>query len=586
MRRGRRACERRRAPMTRPQSTVQRPWLRGVYALVPIVLWAATRGLWAPDEPRYAEVAREAFERDLLVMHLNGELYYAKPPLVYWLSGFMGSLCAWSELALRAPSLVATLLTALLARRLARRLWGESEASWTPLLFLATPMVLEIGGRLQLDPVLCCACLAAVVCAHEALDRARAQAFAWLCAAGLCAGLGALAKGPVAWLHVGTGVLALQLVRARAGVSRERRALAWLAFVALALAPVLAWALAASAREPALYRALFFGEHIGRVVDGTQHRGPPWEHLLHFPLLFLPWTPLLALALAGAWRDARLWRRGKARASEIDFGRLALALWFASEFVVFSAMPPKRDLYLLPIYPVAALLGARALACSLAAPRGEARLMRIPAALLGGVGVLIAFAGTVLVAGGAAGLVELAQRLSRADRDELAAARELVEPLGPALLVVGLALAVACALAWRSLGRESLGRERLARASNELAAGLCAAWALFALLCAPALDSRKSARELALWLAARPEKPSAIACVGVQPEGFRFYGRVPAVKEDLATALDREGDQFLALVAPDEFARLKPEVRDRTRVLDARAAAERGVVVLGRARGR
>lgn len=580
--------------MIRPHSTAQRPWLWGFYALVPIVLWAATRGLWAPDEPRYAEVAREAFERDLLVMHLNGELYYAKPPLVYWLSGFMGSVCAWSELALRVPSLVATLLTALLARRLARRLWGESEASWTPLLFLATPMVLEIGGRLQLDPVLCCACFAAVVFAHEApassapassgVGRTRAEFLVWMCAAGLCAGLGALAKGPVAWLHVGTGILALRLVRARSAapsVSFATRALASFAFVGLALAPVLVWALAASAREPALYRALFFGEHIGRVVDGTQHRGPPWEHLLHFPLLFLPWTPLLALALAGAWRDARLWRR----ASEIDFGRLALALWFAIEFVVFSAMPPKRDLYLLPIYPVAALLGARVLARSFetrsAAPGIEARWMRVPAALLGFVGGLIALAGAALAAGGAQALGELAQRLARVDGDDLAAARELVEPLGAALLVVGLALAAGCALAWRSLARRDV-----ARASNELAAGLCAAWALFALLCAPALDSRKSARELALWLAARPEKPSAISCMGVQPEGFRFYGRLPAVKEDLAIALEREGDRFLALVAPDDLARLSPQVRDRTRVLDARAAAERGVVVLGRAPGR
>jgi len=67
--------------------------------MLPMVASAWVRDLWAPDEPRYAQVAREIFEGgDFLVMHLCGELYPDKPPLLFWLSGLFGWLSGWSEL--------------------------------------------------------------------------------------------------------------------------------------------------------------------------------------------------------------------------------------------------------------------------------------------------------------------------------------------------------------------------------------------------------------------------------------------------------------------------------------------------------
>ena len=77
--------------------------------LAPILALALLRELWAPDEPRYAEIAKEAFEsRSFLVLRLNGELYPDKPPLVYWLAGLCGSLTGWAEIALRLPSIAAS----------------------------------------------------------------------------------------------------------------------------------------------------------------------------------------------------------------------------------------------------------------------------------------------------------------------------------------------------------------------------------------------------------------------------------------------------------------------------------------------
>ena len=47
------------------------------------------RDLWSPDEPRYAQVAREMLETgDWVAPHLNGGVYREKPPLYFWFIAF------------------------------------------------------------------------------------------------------------------------------------------------------------------------------------------------------------------------------------------------------------------------------------------------------------------------------------------------------------------------------------------------------------------------------------------------------------------------------------------------------------------
>ena len=161
--------------------------------MLPMIFSAAVRDLWAPDEPRYAEVAKEIFEHgSVLVMHLCGQLYPDKPPLLFWLSGFAGKLSHWSEFAMRWPSLLATFLTAWMIIIFARRWWGELEARWAPIFFLSSAMVAEIGGRLQIDPLLTALGTGALLLAGTEFSSSRKRSAA-LNGAGLLTGIGALA---------------------------------------------------------------------------------------------------------------------------------------------------------------------------------------------------------------------------------------------------------------------------------------------------------------------------------------------------------------------------------------------------------
>lgn len=123
----------------------------------PLVFWAATafllfwalgiRGLWGP-EGRWAEITREMLlTRDFFHPAINGNPYFDKPLLTYWLvamaSAGIGRLNEW---AVRIPSAVSALLGLWATVYLGRRLWSEEvgrAAGW----MLLTTYGLLFWGR-------------------------------------------------------------------------------------------------------------------------------------------------------------------------------------------------------------------------------------------------------------------------------------------------------------------------------------------------------------------------------------------------------------------------------------------------------
>jgi hypothetical protein len=86
--------------------------------------------------------------------------------------------------------------------------------------------------------------------------------------------------------------------------------------------------------------------HVQRYTAGSGHRQPFFYYLTTFPADFSPWSLFVLPALA-------YYRTGLRRLTEP--GALFLLLWFAVPFLFFSLSDTKRDLYLLPVFPPAAL---------------------------------------------------------------------------------------------------------------------------------------------------------------------------------------------------------------------------------------
>ena len=91
--------------------------------------------LVGPDEPRYAEVAREMFSSgDYISTKLCGCLWFEKPALFYWLAALSYRLFGVNEFAARFPSGIAALISIL---ALYFMLWRTGFVRWARVASLA-----------------------------------------------------------------------------------------------------------------------------------------------------------------------------------------------------------------------------------------------------------------------------------------------------------------------------------------------------------------------------------------------------------------------------------------------------------------
>ena len=106
----------------------------------------ATR-LWDDDETIYASCAREMLARgDWVVPYYNAQVFFDKPPLVYWSIMAGLGLFGQTEFAARFFSAVLAVATCLLAYFFGRRLFGATSGLWAGIVAAST-IVFTISAR-------------------------------------------------------------------------------------------------------------------------------------------------------------------------------------------------------------------------------------------------------------------------------------------------------------------------------------------------------------------------------------------------------------------------------------------------------
>lgn len=324
--------------------------LLAVLAAVLALLNLGGYDLWPPDEPRFAEVAREMRQSgDYLVPRINGEPYKEKPPLLFWTQ----AVCAVpfgdvTETPTRLPSALAGIATVLLTYALVRRLYDERTAFWAGLILATTQRFWWQTHFGQIDMLLT-ACLTGAFLSfwlwYTGKQRRYLLAFYLLIAAG------AYAKGPPALVF--PLLMALTFLSGRKEERRQLHlvtgTLGVLVLVALWLVPA---RMAASAEAASGAGAGIAGnlirQTVGRFIFGISHANPPWYYLEQLPVDLLPWALFLP------WTVLWVWQRRKGN-REMRF----LLSWILPALIFFSISLGKRSVYLLPLYPAFAALLAR-----------------------------------------------------------------------------------------------------------------------------------------------------------------------------------------------------------------------------------
>ncbi len=313
---------------------------------VAVLLWGlGSIPLMSVNEARRAVPLQEMLvSGDWLLPTLNGQLYIAKPPLLYWLTATLATLTGSSgEWVVRLPSALTALAVIWWAHALVRATLGRWPALFFVLVLVGNAGFAGFGRRGEIEMLLAALCGGALLAVFRFLFLSGGRG--WLLLSYTLLALAVLTKGPVALLFVTLPLLVHALL------TRDRRVWSalgywpgWLAFVVVA-AP---WYLAVVAKvglEP--WHEVVLVDVLGKVNSISP--APIYGYPLWVLGDFLPWSLLLLATPRGTWR---CWRSQR----ELVFLLVAVL----APLLMLSLFDEKHAKYLLPAYlPLAVLVGAR-----------------------------------------------------------------------------------------------------------------------------------------------------------------------------------------------------------------------------------
>ena len=306
-------------------------------------------GLVGADEPRYAQIAREMLQRsDWVTPVLYGQPWLEKPPLYYW-----GAMLAYkatggvSDWAARLPSAILCSLMIFFVYVWARHFRRGMQLD-AALITASSAILIGFGRSASTDMPLTAVFTAAMLCWYGWYSN---QNRGWLLGFYLFAGLGTLAKGPVAV------VLAGLIIVIFAAMQHDGRLLLrtlWPAGILLYLAVTLPWFIAVQRANPEFLRTFFLQHNLARyTTDLYRHHQPFWYYLPVALLALVPWTVFVVAALVDAIRD---WRFSVQQPPGVEYLRTYLAIWLLVPIAFFSLSQSKLPGYILPAIPAGTIL--------------------------------------------------------------------------------------------------------------------------------------------------------------------------------------------------------------------------------------
>ena len=446
----------------------------GLFAAVLFGVRLGARDLWNPNEPIYGEAVAEMARRgEWLVPYVNGLVFAEKPILYYWLALAAAKLLGGvSELTLRVPSMLAGIATVLGTYVLSLPYAGRERALASGVACATLFGVFWNARAVQMDILVTATTLGGVIASTRALDGFWPARRGWAIA-GAIAGVGFLAKGPVAWICPAL-VVGAYLAATRRLALLARREVFTGAAMAVAVASPWFVALAATGHGDVI-REVLIRQNFARFANPWDHAAPFWYYLEYFWIDMAPWSFFVPLAAGLPRRDG-------------NEKRLALLswLWIAMIVAFFSLSRSKRSPYILPIAPAVALLAGE-VAIAFMGDRLTAVRRRVA------IGIAAALA--ALLAVGGVGIAVLAGR-RQPDLAVTARVAGVVALAGGALVAITL------------VRRAVVSRWAVPRA---LAGAIAAFYLIAALAVLPALDAFKSARPVADELARIAEPNDRIA---------------------------------------------------------------------------
>ncbi len=340
--------------------------------------------LWGADEPRVAGIASEmARTGDMVVPRLNGKPFLEQPPLYYWASSLIFRYLGENTYTARLPAAVAAVLGTALVYILARsQKYSHLQALASGLVLSTSFEYFSVGRRCVVDMALCMFIAGAMLSFYQ-VCCSKSQGGWWY--AGFATSLSGaiLTKGLVGPAVVITTLVAwLVLTKS---VNWKSYLLLFMG-VLLSLIPVSIWFVFLYDKLGwNAFHEVFWVNNFGRFTGGLhEHVEPFYYYFFKFPGQFLPWSLFLPYALIYYLRKLR---------DPVDRNpALFNVVWLCVPFLLLSISAGKRGMYLLPLYPAAALLVGTSISETLEKNLEPDFWFKLPSMILGWLIILTPFA--------------------------------------------------------------------------------------------------------------------------------------------------------------------------------------------------
>ncbi len=331
------------------------PLIIVLFALVLFFFNLGSIGFLGPDEPRYAQVAREMFERhDFVTPTLLGRTWFEKPALLYWLIIGFYHLLDPCELAARLPNAMFATANLLIIYKIAKRTGDSIYGVFSSLVLATSGLFFALARATSFDMPLTFSFTAAISAFYLADTEKEKRNFYLILFYG-AVGISMLAKGLVGIVLIGA-IIGTYIIL----TGQLRNILNFRPFLGLVifLLVISTWYIPVTLQHGKLFIDEFFIQHhFQRFTSNRYHHpGPIYFFILVILGGVFPWSIFLLKAVKQLFqiRPTGLnWFNFQDKQKRL---LLLATLWLIIPLAFFSLSSSKLPGYILPVFPAVALL--------------------------------------------------------------------------------------------------------------------------------------------------------------------------------------------------------------------------------------
>lgn len=303
-------------------------------------------GLTESSEARYAEISREmVVSGDYVHPRLLEIQHYHKPPLTYWITAAGYKIFGINEFGARFFLQVSLMIQLLFVFKISLLLFkSEKIAFSSAIIYFSFPLVLIATRNLTTDAYLVTLILGSIY-SWLVYKKKGKKLFLYVCY--FLLGIGFLNKGPVSILPVLVFVATWKFIFKEKWSIKNHHILGIIIFTLVSAS----WFIIVIREMPGLWDYFFLKHTVDRAVSAEVfHREQPfWYFLALAPLVGLPWFVYSFILFIKKDNISEFTEKKKIN---------VIAWTVAILFLLFSSFSSKLIHYILPVFPMIAIIGA------------------------------------------------------------------------------------------------------------------------------------------------------------------------------------------------------------------------------------